>query len=90
MWRAYEQGSPHGIEAMKGIFGVAEERLAPEGYIRVRGELWRARVARSDMIIEEGTKVLVVGGRGLTLSVEPQSQNDDTPSTRNFDNPSKT
>ena len=70
VWRAYDTRSPDGVEAMAGDRGVAEERLNPEGYVRVRGELWLARTAGSNTIIEKGMRIRVVGGSGLILLVE--------------------
>ena len=78
VWKAYDPGSPDGIETMTGAFGVAEERIAPEGYVRVRGELWKARTTDSRNIIEKGVRVRVIGGEGLTLSVEADPQKDES------------
>lgn len=53
-----------------GRRGQAVERLAPDGWVRVSGELWRARVAGPGAVIESGRGVVVRGARGLTLIVE--------------------
>jgi membrane-bound serine protease (ClpP class) len=69
VWKAYDTRSPDGLETMIGDPGVAEERLDPEGYVRVRGELWLARTEVSHNVIEKGMRIRVVGGSGLTLLV---------------------
>ena len=89
VWRAYDQGSPDGMESMIDFNGIAEERMAPEGYVRVRGELWHARVTGSKGVIEKGMRVRVVSGSGLTLAVEPDPLKDDE-AIQNFDNDHKT
>ena len=40
---AYEADQRRPIERLIGVEGAAVEPLAPDGYVRVRGELWRAR-----------------------------------------------
>ncbi len=60
-----------GKEAMQGLVGVAKTNLSPEGYVFVRGELWRA-VARHGSISKD-KKVKVVDVDNLTLIVEEVS-----------------
>lgn len=52
-----------------GARGRAVERLAPVGYVRVDGELWRAETSGAE--IEAGTPIVVREASGLTLRVEP-------------------
>ncbi len=59
-----------GTAGMIGLVGRAQTRIAPEGTVFVRGELWRAR---SYMEIAEGEAVRVTGVEGLTLAVEADS-----------------
>jgi membrane-bound serine protease (ClpP class) len=59
-----------GTSGMIGLVGRAQTRIAPEGTVFVRGELWRAR---SSMQIAEGEAVRVRGVEGLTLAVEAES-----------------
>jgi membrane-bound serine protease (ClpP class) len=51
-----------------GARGESVERLAPAGYVRVHGELWRAESRGPE--IPAGRPVLVREARGLTLIVE--------------------
>jgi membrane-bound ClpP family serine protease len=56
-----------------GAMAVVETTLDPEGSVLVRGELWRARLARTTSIrVERGQRVRVVGAGGqYLLEVEP-------------------
>ena len=68
--RAYEEDPfMTGAERLVGALGVVTKPLTPQGYIRVRGELWRAE-ARTVEPIPEGSIVRVSAARGLTLAVE--------------------
>ena len=72
VWRAYQRVA----NPLIGMKGVAEEQLAPSGYVRVRGELWKVEVIDSNLQIDKGEAVKVRRIRGLTLFVEPY--NDET------------
>ena len=67
--RAYENDTKTGSAAMVGKTGVAEQDLAPHGYIRVRGELWLAVAAPPDRLVRAGTHVEVVSADRMRLSV---------------------
>jgi membrane-bound serine protease (ClpP class) len=66
-----------GRESMVGERGEATAALHPEGMVRVREALWRARTNRATPIAQ-GDGVTVVGVEGLVLQVEPLDP-DDTP-----------
>ena len=51
-----------------GRVASVERALAPEGFVMVEGELWRARGGAT---CERGARVRVVGARGCVLLVEP-------------------
>lgn len=53
-----------------GARGVCVEALAPSGYVRVGGELWRARATARP--VPAGAQVVVQAVQGLTLLVEPE------------------
>jgi membrane-bound ClpP family serine protease len=74
VWRAYDQSRPGDATSIVGMQGVASERLAPSGYIQIRGELWRAEVMQGGEPIEKRERVLVVGIKGLTLLVRPEDR----------------
>ncbi len=58
-----------GAEALIGKPGVATTDLWPEGQVKVDGELWQARCEGG---ADAGTRVVVTGIEGLTLTVEPE------------------
>jgi len=60
---------PAGDPSPVGADGETVEALRPLGYVRVNGELWRARHARSARL-PAGRRVVVRAASGLTLIVE--------------------
>ena len=67
VWRAYDSDDTN---SMVGTRGIAEERLAPSGYVLVRGELWQAEVMGDGPPIDRGQRVRVRGISGLKLLVQ--------------------
>lgn len=74
VWRAYDQSRPGDATSIVGMRGVATERLAPSGYVQIRGELWRAETMEGDSPIEKGERIRVMEIRGLTLLVQPEDE----------------
>jgi membrane-bound ClpP family serine protease len=68
-WRAYDRSHKGSADWMIGLQGIAKNRLAPSGFVHVRGELWQAEVAENSVPIEKGESVRIYGNRGLTLLV---------------------
>jgi membrane-bound serine protease (ClpP class) len=68
--RAYDNSARSGAEALIGGKGVAHEPIAPEGYIRIHGELWKAR--SDGQPIPRDRVVKVTRAQGLTLFVEEE------------------
>jgi len=58
-----------GVEGIKDEIGETIEALAPIGYVRVHGEMWKAESVSGN--IEKGKKVRVMRMEGLKLFVEP-------------------
>jgi membrane protein implicated in regulation of membrane protease activity len=77
-WRAYDQDRSRGASSMIGAHGVAEERLAPSGYVRIGGELWQAEVAGGAPPIERGERVHIENILGLTLLVSSVNNENDS------------
>jgi membrane-bound ClpP family serine protease len=73
MWRFYDRDERWDADPMLGAHGIARDRLAPSGYISVRGELWHAEVMGGSRAIEKGEGVLVRRTRGLKLIVQPEN-----------------
>jgi membrane-bound serine protease (ClpP class) len=55
------------LPSMVGTSGKAASTLAPEGMVRIKGELWVATSAEGDVAV--GEEVEVVGEDGLKLFV---------------------
>jgi membrane protein implicated in regulation of membrane protease activity len=72
-WRSYDQRRFGRADSMVGLRGIAQDRLAPTGYVEVHGELWQAEVTEGGPPIEQGEEVRVQGIRGLTLIVQPEN-----------------
>ena len=70
-WRAYDWDSSSGDRSLVGARGLTKDRLAPSGFIQIRGELWKAEVWGEARPIEEGERVEVREMKGLTLLVQP-------------------
>jgi membrane protein implicated in regulation of membrane protease activity len=71
VWRSYDRPSPGDPRYLIGTEGIAEERLAPSGHVRVHGEIWQAVVKGTVPAIEKGEKVSIQGMNGLVLHVGP-------------------
>jgi membrane protein implicated in regulation of membrane protease activity len=71
---AYEAKAVHGSAALVGKKGVAQENLAPEGYVRIHLELWRAVAEPPDQVIAAGTEVEIVDADGMKVFVRPASR----------------
>jgi membrane-bound ClpP family serine protease len=67
--KALERKPANWNSTMIGCYGKAKTELAPHGYVRVGGELWRASSHEAD--IDEGEEVVVVGLDKLNLYVAP-------------------
>lgn len=75
--RAYEPGVT-GSARLVGSKGIAEGDLTPRGYIRVRGELWRAVASPADHVLRSGTEVEIIGAERMEVFVRAL----DSPSER--------
>ena len=65
---AYEVDDRPPVERLIGDRGTTVEPLAPRGYVRVRGELWRAETD-SEPEIEAGVGVQIIDAKGLVVTV---------------------
>lgn len=62
-----------GAEAFIGARGVVMDAIAPLGYIRLDGELWRAESVQPPRVIPAGAPVIVRAVQGLTFLVEAEA-----------------
>ena len=67
---SYESGAHPRIDDLVGLNGTTVDRLAPEGYVQVRGELWRATSEKPTDSLEKDTSVLVIGSKKGSLIVK--------------------
>ena len=69
--RALRKKPVNGMTAMLGSGGEVVKPLVPEGLVRIKGELWRAKSASGE--IDTGEEVIVVGQDRLKLTVRKRS-----------------
>ena len=67
--RAYDTATPTVANQLVGERGVAKQTLAPEGYVFVKGELWKARAETGQAPIQAGEAVSVRVVEGMKLTV---------------------
>ena len=67
LWWSRRRRATVGVDSLVGKTGVASTALWPEGQVRIRGELWKARCEGG---CDPGTSVVVREIDGLTLVVE--------------------
>jgi len=60
-----------GTQALIGKVAVARTPLAPEGFVFIQGERWKAHLESGSA--DEGEKVRIVGAEGLRLRVEKET-----------------
>ncbi len=60
-----------GSDSMVGRIGRVTTPLNPTGYVKIRGELWRASCVNE---LETGSEVVVVGIEGIKLTVVPNER----------------
>ena len=65
--RALQKQAAVGLPSMVGAVGKVASQMAPEGLVRIRGELWGA--TSDEGSIEAGEDVVVVSEHGLKLFV---------------------
>lgn len=68
MYRVVRDSLTPPADALVGARGRTVERLAPSGYVKIDGVLWRAQAVAG--AIDPGATVVVRDARGLTLRVE--------------------
>lgn len=85
VWRAYDWSRSEKSGSMIGAQGIARQQLAPCGYVRIHGELWRAERIGEGPPIEAGQRVRVEKMQGLTVFVVPANARDGRQSTEEKD-----
>ena len=65
--RAMHRPHATGVESLTGTTGVALSSLHPEGQVKIRGEIWKARIEGDPLLKDD--PIEVVRSEGLTLVV---------------------
>jgi membrane-bound ClpP family serine protease len=76
IWRAYDHTRSEGSRSMIGERGLTRQSLAPAGYIRVQGELWKSEKMPEEPPIEKDKWVRIIKIEGLKLFVVPEKADD--------------
>jgi membrane-bound ClpP family serine protease len=76
VWRAYDPSRSEVSGSMIGQRGLTRQSLAPAGYIRVQGELWKAEKMPGAPPIEKDMWVRVIKIEGLKLFVVAEEASD--------------
>ena len=76
IWRAYDWGRAGKSRSMIGERGVANENLVAAGYVKIRGELWRAEKMGGGPPIEAGQPVQIIKMEGLIVFVKQRDATD--------------
>ena len=71
VWRSYDSSTSDSVHSIVGKHGVAIERLAPKGYVRIQSELWHAEMKTGVAPIEKGQPIKVESQQGLKIFVVP-------------------
>jgi membrane protein implicated in regulation of membrane protease activity len=69
VWHAYDKRDTGALGSLLGSQGRALERLSPEGYVKVRGELWRAELDDRKCPVDAGEEIEIIGLHRSTLRV---------------------
>jgi membrane protein implicated in regulation of membrane protease activity len=70
VWRAYASDDNDPMRQFIGLEATVMDRLDPVGYVRVRGELWKAEMRDHRDSAIRGDRTEVVDTKGMTLTVE--------------------
>ena len=72
LWHSFGGTDASDPRSLVGAEGIVTERCGPHGYVRVRGEMWKAESEERGTAIDAGARVVVTGSQGLTLYVKPR------------------
>jgi membrane protein implicated in regulation of membrane protease activity len=70
VWRAYAFSDNDPMLKLIGLEATVIVSLNPVGYVRTRGELWRAEVRNPLYPVKKGDRTRVIEIKGMTLIVE--------------------
>ena len=70
VWRAYAFDDNGPMRRLIGLEATVMDSLNPVGYVRVRGELWKAEIRNPRYPAKKGDRTRVIDIKGMTLIVE--------------------
>jgi membrane protein implicated in regulation of membrane protease activity len=70
VWRAYAFGDNSPMRKLIGLEATVMDGLSPVGYVRAKGELWKAEIRDPRYPAKRGDITRVVDVKGMTLIVE--------------------
>lgn len=70
VWRSYAYGDNRPTNTMIGLEATAVSSIDPAGYVRTRGEIWKAEINEPQHPAAKGERTRVVDIKGMTLVVE--------------------
>ena len=70
VWKAYDSNNPSPIEQLIGMEGIVMHPPNPVGYIKVKGELWKAEIRNHKYPVSKGDEIKVCAVKGTTLIIE--------------------
>jgi membrane protein implicated in regulation of membrane protease activity len=70
VWRAYASDDNNPMMKLIGLEATVIFGLDPVGYVRARGELWKAEVRNPLYPAKKGDRTTVIDIKGMTLIVE--------------------
>lgn len=72
LWHSFGGTDAADMHGLVDAEGLVTETCDPDGYVLVRGETWKAEAAEQGRPIEKGARIVVAGGKGLTLQIMPK------------------
>lgn len=73
LYRLRKSKAIHGEDEFADLVATVSETIDPDGFIKVRGELWRAK-SQNTLMIQEGEKVRVLKREGMICIVEKEEK----------------
>ena len=70
VWKAYAFGDNSPMTKLIGLEATVMDGLSPVGYVKAKGELWKAEIRDPRFPAERGDRTRVVDTKGMTLIVE--------------------
>ncbi len=70
VWQSYAFPDNDPMRQLIGLEATVMVSLNPVGYVRTRGELWKAEVSNPRYPVEKGARTRVIDVKGTTLIVE--------------------